>query len=116
MCVLYRAADHVVDEYERVIAAIDDDIAEIESQVFSTESGDHAERIYKLKREVLEFRRAVSPLAAPLSAWPRAACPARRPSCARTSGTCTTTCCGRRTPSTARTGCSPTCSRRTWRA
>jgi magnesium transporter len=67
MCVLYRAADHVVDEYERVIAAIDDDIAEIEGQVFSTESGDHAERIYKLKREVLEFRRAVSPLAAPLS-------------------------------------------------
>ena len=67
MCVLYRAADQVVDEYERVIAAIDDDIAEIGSRVFSTESGDHAERIYELKREVLEFRRAVFPLAAPLS-------------------------------------------------
>ncbi len=67
MCVLYQAADHVVDEYERAIAAIDDDIAEIEAQVFSTASGDHAERIYKLKREVLEFRRAVAPLAAPLS-------------------------------------------------
>ncbi len=67
MSVLYQAADHVVDEYEGAIAAIDDDIAEIEAQVFSTASGDHAERIYKLKREVLEFRRAVAPLAAPLS-------------------------------------------------
>ena len=64
--VLYRAADLVVDEYERAIAAIDDDIAEIEAQVFSPDSGDHAQRIYSLKREVLELRRAVAPLAAPL--------------------------------------------------
>ena len=66
MCVLYQAADHIVDEYERAIASIDDDVAEIETEVFSTSTGDHAERIYKLKREVLEFRRAVAPLAAPL--------------------------------------------------
>jgi magnesium transporter len=66
MCVLYEAADHIVDEYERVLAFIDDDIAEIEAQVFSSSGGDHAERIYKLKREVLEFRRALAPLAAPL--------------------------------------------------
>ncbi len=66
MCVLYQAADHVVDDYERAIASIDDDVAEIEAQVFSTAAGDHAERIYKLKREVLEFRRAVAPLAGPL--------------------------------------------------
>ena len=64
--VLYRAADLVVDEYERAIAAIDDDIAEIEAQVFSPDTGDHAQRIYSLKREVLEMRRAVAPLAAPL--------------------------------------------------
>jgi magnesium transporter len=66
MTVLHQAADHVVDEYERAIAAIDDDVAEIEVQVFSTDPGDYAERIYKLKREVLEFRRAVAPLAGPL--------------------------------------------------
>ena len=66
MSVLHQAADHIVDEYERAIASIDDDIAEIEAQVFNTETGDHAERIYKLKREVLEFRRAVAPLASPL--------------------------------------------------
>ena len=64
--VLYRAADLVVDEYERVLSSIDDDIAEIEAQVFGTATGDHAERIYKLKREVLELRRAVAPLATPL--------------------------------------------------
>jgi magnesium transporter len=64
--VLYQAADLVVDEYERAIAAIDDDIAEIEAQVFSPDTGDHAERIYGLKRQVLEMRRAVAPLAAPL--------------------------------------------------
>jgi len=39
---------------------------EIESQVFGTDEEDHAERIYKLKREVAEFRRAVVPLAPPL--------------------------------------------------
>jgi magnesium transporter len=66
MCVLHAAADLVVDDYERAISSIDDDIAEIEAQVFSASGGDHAERIYKLKREVLEFRRAVGPLAAPL--------------------------------------------------
>jgi magnesium transporter len=66
MGVLHQAADLVVDEYERAITSIDDDIAEIEAQVFSPQAGDHAERIYKLKREVLEFRRAVAPLLAPL--------------------------------------------------
>lgn len=65
--VLYEAADRVVDAYEAAAASIDDDIAEIEAQVFTTTGdGDHAERIYKLKREVLEFRRAVVPLAVPL--------------------------------------------------
>ena len=64
--VLYEVTDRVVDAFESATASIDDDIAEIEEQVFSAEDGDHAERIYKLKREVLEFRRAVVPLVAPL--------------------------------------------------
>ena len=67
--VLYRAADLVVDGYEEAIAFINDDVDEIESQVFSgADEDDHSERIYKLKREVAEFRRAVLPLAAPLRA------------------------------------------------
>jgi magnesium transporter len=64
--VLHRAADLIVDEYTDVAGFIDDDVAQIEAQVFGEREGDHAERIYKLKREVLEFRRAVMPLAEPL--------------------------------------------------
>nr|WP_205708799.1 magnesium and cobalt transport protein CorA [Kineococcus siccus] len=64
--VLYRLLDHVVDGYTEVVDAIAVDIEEIEEQVFSGGEADHAERIYKLKREVLEFKRAVGPLVAPL--------------------------------------------------
>ena len=63
---LYRAADLVVDGYEDAIVSITEDVDEIESQVFSGDDQDHAERIYKLKREIAEFRRAVLPLATPL--------------------------------------------------
>jgi magnesium transporter len=64
--VLYRAADLVVDGYEEVIVAINDDVDEIELQVFGDHEVGHAERIYKLKREITELRRAVLPLAVPL--------------------------------------------------
>jgi magnesium transporter len=66
--VLYRAADLIVDGYEETIEFINEDVDEIESQVFgSAEVKDHSERIYKLKQEVAEFRRAVVPLAHPMS-------------------------------------------------
>ena len=66
--VLYRAADLVVDGYEEAIGFINEDVDEIEIQVFGEDpsNDDHSERIYKLKREVAEFRRAVQPLAGPL--------------------------------------------------
>ncbi|WP_432572726.1 magnesium and cobalt transport protein CorA [Kineococcus sp. SYSU DK005] len=64
--VLYRLLDSVVDGYTEVVQAIAVDVEEIEEKVFSSTEEDHAERIYKLKREVLEFRRAVSPLIAPV--------------------------------------------------
>jgi magnesium transporter len=63
---LYRAADLVVDGYEEAISYIDEDVDQIESQVFSASTDDHSERIYKLKREIAEFRRAVLPLATAL--------------------------------------------------
>ncbi len=66
IAVLHRVADLIVDEYEVVAASIDDDIGQIEQQVFGLREGDHTERIYKLKREVLEFRRAVLPLGEPM--------------------------------------------------
>jgi magnesium transporter len=64
--VLYRAADLVVDGYEQTIECINDDVDSIEEQVFSDDQSDHAQRIYDLKREVAEFRRAVLPLGTPL--------------------------------------------------
>jgi len=65
--VLYRTADLVVDGYEEAIDCINEDVDEIETQVFgSPDADDHSQRIYKLKREIAEFRRAVLPLAAPL--------------------------------------------------
>jgi len=68
MRVLYRAADLVVDGYETALDAINEDIDEVETQVFASPSGeDHSERIYKLKREIAEFRRAVLPLEGPLT-------------------------------------------------
>ncbi|HEX3732303.1 MAG TPA: magnesium/cobalt transporter CorA [Mycobacteriales bacterium] len=61
--VLYHIADKIIDEYAEVIDAMGTDIDEIEENVFSGDRENHSERIYKLKREVLEFRRAVAPLA-----------------------------------------------------
>ncbi|WP_331271959.1 magnesium and cobalt transport protein CorA [Motilibacter aurantiacus] len=64
--VLYRAADLIVDGYEEAVERINADIDEIEALVFGPGGDDHSERIYKLKSEVAEFRRAVLPLARPL--------------------------------------------------
>ncbi len=64
--VLHRVLDLVVDDYLDVVDAIEIDVDEIEAQVFSGQGGEHAQRIYKLKREVLDFRRAVVPLVHPL--------------------------------------------------
>ena len=65
--VLYAIADQVVDDYEAVVRGLDDDIDQIEAQVFSGPEAAHSQRIFKLKREVLDFRRAVDPLEAPLA-------------------------------------------------
>jgi magnesium transporter len=65
--VLHAIADHVVDQYLAVTAAVQDDLDAVESEVFADHRrGADAGRIYQLKREVLEFRRAVAPLAEPL--------------------------------------------------
>ena len=64
--VLHAIADHVVDGYLAVTAAIEDDIDELEREVFTPRAAPDAERIYAMKREVLELRRAVIPLGGPL--------------------------------------------------
>lgn len=60
--VLYAILDEVVDEYAPVLAGLENDIDEIESQLFA-EEGDATQRIYELGREVIDFQRAVQPLA-----------------------------------------------------
>ncbi|MFE1949211.1 MULTISPECIES: magnesium and cobalt transport protein CorA [Streptomyces] len=70
--VLHAIADHVVDGYLAVADAMQDDIDEVETDVFSqtgkgSPRGTDAGRIYQLKREVLEFKRAVAPLRRPLA-------------------------------------------------
>lgn len=65
--VLYSVCDHVVDDYEHVAQQLQIDVEEIELSVFSSERTQDAQRIYTLKREVSEFRRAVAPLREPLT-------------------------------------------------
>lgn len=64
--VLHAITDHVVDHYLDVTDSIEDDIDEMETEVFAPRSKISAEQIYFMKREVLELRRAVMPLATPL--------------------------------------------------
>jgi magnesium transporter len=64
--VLYAILDRVVDDYLPVIEGLDQDIKEVEKQVFSEEGHNPAERIYMLKREVIEFHQSTAPLAEPL--------------------------------------------------
>jgi magnesium transporter len=65
--VLHTVIDRVVDDYVPVIRGVDHDIGEIEQEVFSPDGSSPVERIYKLKREVLEFHRAAAPLVDPLT-------------------------------------------------
>jgi len=64
--VLYAIVDLIVDEYVAVAGDFEADIDELEESVFSPKRADDVSRIYQLKRELLELRRAVSPLAVPL--------------------------------------------------
>ncbi|MFE6229449.1 MULTISPECIES: magnesium and cobalt transport protein CorA [unclassified Streptomyces] len=69
--VLHALADHVVDGYIAVADAVELDIDQLEIDVFSPAAkgstrGTDTGRIYQLKREVLEFKRAVTPLLRPM--------------------------------------------------
>lgn len=62
VAVVYAVCDSVVDVYEHIAEAVQTDITELEAEVFSPQRSNLVERIYSLKREVLEFQRAVGPL------------------------------------------------------
>ena len=64
--VVYAVCDQVVDRYEEVAGSLQEDVDEVETSVFSTERTNDSERIYVLKRELAEMRRAVAPLREPM--------------------------------------------------
>jgi magnesium transporter len=59
--VLYALLDQVVDDYGPVVAGLENDIDEIEDQLFSGDAT-VSRRIYDLAREVIQFQRAIHPL------------------------------------------------------
>jgi magnesium transporter len=67
MPIVYRIVDNVVDEYTPVIDGVENDIDEIETEVFGGVTG-VSRRTYELLREVIQFRHAVQPLSAVLEA------------------------------------------------
>jgi magnesium transporter len=70
--VLWAVCDAVVNTYESVSTSIEADVDRIEAAVFGARCTSEAERIYMLKREVLEMRRAVVPLREPIEQFARA--------------------------------------------
>jgi magnesium transporter len=65
--VAYAVYDSVVDGLVDVAAEIEEDIAAVEDSVFARHSSGRIQRIYQLKRELMEFKRAVIPLQRPLA-------------------------------------------------
>jgi magnesium transporter len=63
---LHAIVDRVVDDYEPVVEALVAAANDVEIQVFSPGGGNPAERIYRLKRAVLELDGAVEPLLEPV--------------------------------------------------
>jgi magnesium transporter len=64
--ILYAIMDRVVDGYAPVVRGLENDIDEIEVEVFSGNPG-VSRRTYELSREVIEFQRAVKPLSGMLA-------------------------------------------------
>jgi len=65
--VLHAIVDQVVDGYEPVVDGLEQDVREVERQVFNRHLGDNpVERVYGLMRTVLTVQDALSPLVAPL--------------------------------------------------
>lgn len=61
--VLYAVLDQVADSYGPVVAGLENDIDEVEDQIFEEQiTVSVSRRIYALHREVIGFQRAVQPL------------------------------------------------------
>ena len=65
--VAYAVTDRVVDAYVEVADQVEADLDIIEEGAFSRDRGAPVQAIYQMKREIVEFRRAVVPLQRPLA-------------------------------------------------
>ncbi len=65
--VVHEIVDRLVDQYLEVSARLQEDVEQLEDAVFDDEIPSPASRLYFVKREVIEFRRAVLPLVQPLT-------------------------------------------------
>ncbi len=74
--VVYAICDRVVDSYEAVSRALEIDVDEVEESVFSPTRTHDSRRIYVLKRELAEVRRAVNPLREPMKRFSTGSVPA----------------------------------------
>ena len=86
---LYALYDAAVERSrQRVRAALEADDRRLDQPVHISDGrGNHAERIYKLKREVIEFDRAAAPLVEPVDRLARGSMTWSTPTSARTSAT-----------------------------
>ena len=65
LAAVWAIMDKIVDDYEPVMAGLENDVEEVEVDVFG-ERSDETKRIYFLRRELAEFYRAVHPLLQPV--------------------------------------------------
>jgi magnesium transporter len=88
--VLLALVQVVTPDLDDVLVGLDEDVLEVEKHVFSAERGDHTQQIYKLKRELLELRRATGPAGGRVQRLAdRAVLPGAGRRCARTSSSST---------------------------
>ena len=64
--VLYAIMDRVVDDYGPVVEGLQNDVDEIEAEVFGDITPQVSRRVYELSREALQFHKATQPLAGAL--------------------------------------------------
>ena len=65
--VLYGVLDTVVDSYQQVVHDFEEDVDEVEALIFSESGAHEVDQVYQIKRELIEFKRAVVPIGVPLN-------------------------------------------------
>ncbi|GAA2337997.1 magnesium and cobalt transport protein CorA [Dactylosporangium salmoneum] len=64
----YAVIERMVEVYHEVSTRVEQDVEKLEETAFLRQGGCDVQQIYQLKRELVEFKRAVLPLQAPLRA------------------------------------------------